>query len=127
MCPQPSPMPPPCHTSPGGAASTATPPPHSGFCCYFFPFGDTPRSLRSSQAASACSNVHLFQLESLPQKKGARNLSSCEAEQGDADKQPLPRLGLLLRASFIIYQQHRHIQPPPHQAGDEQHPLTGWG
>lgn len=115
-----------CHAPPGGATSTAAPPSHSGFWCYFFPFGDTPGSLRSSQSASAYSNFHLFQLENLS-PKGARNLSSCEAEQGDTDKQPLPRLGLLLRASFIIYQQHGHAQPSPCRAGDEQPPLAGWG
>lgn len=111
-CPQPAPVPSLHHTSPGGAASTASPPPRSGFCCYFFPFRGTPGSLCSSQAASACSNFHLFQLESLPQK-GARNLSSCEAERRDADKQSLPCLGPLLRASFIIYQRQGHTQPPP--------------
>lgn len=63
---------PPCHAPPGGATSTAAPPPHSGFWCYLFPSGDTPGSLRSSQSASAYSNFHLFQLENLSPKRGQK-------------------------------------------------------
>lgn len=111
-CPQPAPCHPMSHPRDAPLASTTSAPPRSGFCCSFFPFRGTPGSFCSSQAASACSNFHLFQLESLP-RKGARNLSSGEAGQGDADNRPLPRLAPLLRASFIICRQRGHAQPPP--------------
>lgn len=114
-------LPHPCAPHPRKTISTASPPPHSGLSFYFFAFGGMPGKAHPGQAVCASGDCICFNYRALPSTE-ARNSSSSEAQRGNGDTQAEPCFVVLLSASFITHQPHRHSEPTSSGQGESNTP-----